>query len=166
VKVDLEEMRVDTCYHEAVHVVFDHHAGLTIRQVYVTEKLDAMCISAVPVNPYPWQAMDQAVGCFAGEIASFRRRRRQRPSVPFDDFVSEEDVYEELAELEGTECDELQALRMLRIAASTGFYGDLEDCYAMALARAARDVEVWWPEIVAVAERLRYAGRLDGGECV
>ena len=36
----------------------------------------------------------------------------------------------------------------------------------MALASAARDVEFWWPEIVAVAERLRETGRLDGEECV
>jgi hypothetical protein len=43
---------------------------------------------------------------------------------------------------------------------------DLEACYTEALARAKGDVEVWWPEIVAVAERLRDAGRLDGGECV
>jgi hypothetical protein len=166
VKVDFEEMRVDTCYHEAAHVVFDYHAGLIIRHVYVTEKLDAMCVSARPVNPYPWQAMDQAVGLFAGEIAAHRRCGRQRPSVPFDQFVSQEDVYEELAELEGTECDDFQALKMLRIAASSEIYGDLEACYTMALARATRDVEVWWPEIVAVAERLRDAGRLDGGECV
>jgi hypothetical protein len=166
VKADFEEMRVDTCYHEAAHVVFYYHAGLIIRQVYVTEELDAMCISALPVNPYPWQAMDHAVGLFAGEIASFRRRGRQWLSVPFDEFVSEVDVYEELAELEGTECDDFQALKRLRIAASSEIYGDLEACYTMALARATRDVEVWWPEIVAVAERLRDAGRLDGEECV
>jgi hypothetical protein len=36
----------------------------------------------------------------------------------------------------------------------------------MAVASAARDVELWWPEIVAVAERLRETGRLDGEACV
>jgi hypothetical protein len=166
VKLDREQARIDTCYHEAAHAVFDYNAGLIIRQVYVTEKLSAMCISAIPVPPYPWQAMDQAVGLFAGEIAVRRRHGRQWQSVPFDTFVSDEDVYEDLAELEGAECDELQALKLLRIAASSGICGDLEACYTEALARAKGDVEVWWPEIVAVAERLRDAGRLDGGECV
>jgi hypothetical protein len=166
VKLDREEMRVDTCYHEAAHVVFDYHARLTIRYVYVTEKLNAMCVSAVPVNPYPWDAMDQAVGLFAGEIAVRRRHGRQWQSEPFDEFVSDEDLYEEMFEFEGTECDELQALKMLRIAASSDLYGDLQECYEMALARATRDVEFWWPEIVAVAERLRETGRLDGEECV
>jgi hypothetical protein len=159
-------MRIDTCYHEAAHAVFDYQAGLTIRYVYVTEKLNAMCVSAKPVNPYPWQALDEAVGLFAGEIAAYRRSGEQRPSMPFDEFVSGEEVYEDLAELEGTECDELQALKMLRIAASLEIYGDLEDCYAMALAKATQDVGLWWPEIVAVAERLRETGRLDGEECV
>jgi len=102
-----------------------------------------MCISATPVNPYPWQAMDLAVGLFAGEIAVYRRSGQQKPPAPFDKFVSEEVVYEEMAELEGTECDELQALKMLRIAASSGFYGDLEACYTEALARATWDVELW-----------------------
>ena len=165
-KVDREEMRIDTCYHEAAHAVFDYLAESTIRYVYVTEQLNAMCVSATPVNPYPWQAMDQAVGLFAGEIAVHRRSGQQKPPEPFDEFVSDEDLYEEMFELEGTECDELQALKMLRIAASSGIYGDLEACYTMAVARATRDVEVWWPEIVAVAERLRDAGRLDGEECV
>ena len=50
-KEEIEEMRVDTCYHEAAHAVFDYHARLTIREVYVTEELNAMCVSAVPVNP-------------------------------------------------------------------------------------------------------------------
>jgi hypothetical protein len=54
---------------------------------------------------------------------------------------------------------------MLRIAASAEYYGDLEACYTMALASAAQDVELWWPEIVAVAEPLREKGRLDGEEC-
>jgi hypothetical protein len=166
VKLDREQARIDTCYHEAAHVVFDYHAGLIIRHVYVTEKLNAMCVSSTPVNPYPWQAMDQAVGLFAGEIAVHRRSGQQKPPVPFDKFVFDEDVYEDLAEHEGAECDELQALKMLRIAASSGIYGDLKDCYAMALASAVRNVELWWPEIVAVAERLRENGRLDGGECV
>jgi hypothetical protein len=166
VKLDREQARIDTCYHEAAHVVFDYLAGLTIRYVYVTEKLNAGCVSATPDNPYPWQAMDQAVGLFAGEIAVHRRSGQQKPSVPFDEFVSDEDVYEDLAELEGAECDELQALKMLRIAASSGFYSDLKDCYTEALARATWDVEVWWPGIVAVAERLREKGRLDGEECV
>jgi hypothetical protein len=166
VKVEeIEEMRVDTCYHEAAHAVFDYHARLTIRHVYVTEEGDAMCVSAVPVNPYPWQAMDHAVGLFAGEIAVYRRRGCQRPFVPFDEFVSDEDAYEELAELEGTEGDDLQALKMLRIAASSEIYGDLEACYTMALARATLNVEVWWPEIVTVAERLRETRYLDGEEC-
>jgi len=166
VKLDREQARIDTCYHEAAHVVFDYLAGLTIRYVYVTEKLNAMCVSATPDNPNPREAMDQALGLFAGEIAVHRRSGQQKPPVPFDKFVSEEVVYEELAELEGTECDELQALKMLRIAASSDLYGDLEACYTEALARATRDVEVWWPQIVAVAERLREKGRLDGEECV
>jgi hypothetical protein len=165
VKLDREQARIDTCYHEAAHAVFDYHVGLIIRHVYVTEKLNAMCVSAIPVNPYPWQAMDQAVGLFAGEIAVRRRHGRQWPSVPFDEFVFEEDLYEKRFELEGTECDELQALKMLRIAASSELYGDLEASYEMALERATQDVEVWWSEIVAVAERLRETGRLDGEEC-
>jgi hypothetical protein len=163
---EIEEMRVDTCYHEAAHAVFAYHARLPIRQVYVTEELDAMCVSGVPVYPTPWQAMDQAVGAFTGVIADYRRRGWQWSPIPFDEFVSEEASYEELSELEGTECDELQALKMLRIAASAGYYGDLEACYTMAVASAARDVELWWPEIVAVAERLRETGRLDGEACV
>ena len=87
-KLDLEQARIDTCYHEAAHAVFDYQAGLTIRYVYVTEKLNAMCVSAKPVNPYPWQALDEAVGLFAGEIAAYRRSGEQRPSMPFDEFVS------------------------------------------------------------------------------
>jgi len=43
VKLDREQARIDTCYHEAAHVVFDYLAGLTIRYVYVTEKLNAGC---------------------------------------------------------------------------------------------------------------------------
>jgi hypothetical protein len=166
VEIVLEQARIDTCYHEAAHAVFDYDAGLTIRFVYVTEKLNAMCVSAEPVNPYPWQAMDLAVGLFAGEIAVYRRSGGHKSHVPFDEFVSEEEIYVDLAEVEGTECDELQALKMLRIAASSDLYGDLEACYTMALARARQEVELWWPEIVAVAERLRETGRLDGGECV
>jgi hypothetical protein len=154
-KEEIEEMRVDTCYHEAAHAVFDYHARLPIRQVFVTEELDAMCVSGVPVNPHPWQAMEQSVGLFAGEIAVHRRRGWQKLPRTFDVFVSDEDAYEELAELEGTEGDDLQALKMRRSAASSEFYGDLEACYKMALERATLDVEVWWPEIVAVAERLR-----------
>ena len=42
----------------------------------------------------------------------------------------------------------------------------LEDCYAAAHNTAKRDVDLWWPEIVAVAERLRKTGYLDGEECV
>ena len=53
------------------------------------------------------------------EIAVYRRRGTQKPHVPFDEFVSKEWIYEELAELDGTECDEFQALKMLRIAASS-----------------------------------------------
>lgn len=165
-KLDLEQARIDTCYHEAAHAVFDYHAGLIIRHVYVTEKLNAECVSARPVNHNPWQAMDEAIGLFAGEIAVYRRCGRQKPHVPFDKFVSDEDAYQEMFELDGTECDELQALKMLRIAASSDLYGDLEDCYAMALASVVQDVELWWSEIVAVAERLRETGRLDGEECV
>lgn len=116
-KLDREEMRIGTCYHEAAHAVFDYLAELTIRYVYVTKKLNAMCVSATPVNPYPWQAMDLAVGAFAGEIAVHRRSGQQKPPEPFDEFVSDEDLYEQMFELEGTECDELQALKMLRIAA-------------------------------------------------
>jgi hypothetical protein len=132
-KEEIEEMRIDTCYREAAHAVFDYHARLTIREVYVTEELNAMCVSAVPVNPYPWQAMDRAAGLFAGLIADYRRRGWQWSPIPFDEFVSEEDSYEELSELYATECDELQALKMLRIAASAGYYGDLEPCYTMAV---------------------------------
>jgi hypothetical protein len=165
-KEEIEEMRVSTCYHEAAHAVFNYHARLPIRQVYVTEELDAMCVSGVPENPHPCQAMEHSVGLFAGVIAEYRRLGRPKAPITFEEFVSDEDAYEESAELDGNECDELQALKMLRIAASSDIYGDLEECYTMAVAWATRDVELWWPEIVAVAERLRETGRLDGEECV
>ena len=86
--------------------------------------------------------------------------------MPLDELVAEEDTLEELAEMDGTVGDELQALRMLRRAASSGMFGDLEACYAAARKTAERDVDLWWPEIVAVAERLRESGYLDGTECV
>jgi hypothetical protein len=44
------------------------------------------------VNPYPWQAMDQAVGLFAGVLAEYRRRGWQKSPTPFDEFVSDEVV--------------------------------------------------------------------------
>ncbi len=86
--------------------------------------------------------------------------------MPFDELVAEEDLLEELAEMDGTDVDGLSALKMLRRAALSRMFGDLEDCYAAAHKTAERDVDLWWPEIVAVAERLRETGYLDGEECV
>jgi hypothetical protein len=168
VKLDHEEMRIDTCYHEATHAVFYYHASFTIRRVYVTERLNAECVCAVPVEPYPYQALALASGLIAAEYAVYRRLGREVRPAPFEKFTNEAEVVLEMrqyGEPEG-EGDEGYALEMLRIMAESGWYGEIEDCYRLACDTAILNLGLWWPEIVAVAERLREEGRLDGEECV
>jgi len=165
---DKEQAKSDTLYHEATHAVFDHHAGFTIRRVYVTEKLNAECVSAVPVEPYPYQALALATGLIAAEYAVYRRLGSEVRPAPFGKFATEAEVMLEMrqyGEPEG-EGDEGYALEMLRIAAKSGWYGGVEDCYRLACDTAILNLGLWWPEIVAVAERLRGKGRLDGEGCV
>lgn len=164
--LDTETIRTGTCYHEAAHAVFDHHNGFITRRVYVTERLEAMCVTAVPVEPYPWQAFALACGLLAGEYAVHRRRGWSPRTLPFEEFVAEAEELRDLREWgdpEG-EGDIGRCLEMLRIAETLGIYGSLEDCYRMACESAVRNVEVWWEEIVAVAERLKETGYLDGAE--
>ncbi len=164
-RFDRVEVRRHTCFHEAAHAVLHHHAGLTLRWVYVSEESEGMCVSAVPVRPYPWQAMELAAGAFAGEVAVDRARGERRPPLSFDEFLSDEEVMEELAELEGMDCDELLALKMLRVAASSGLFGDLATCYAAARRSAENNVDLLWANITVVAERLEETGYLNGPEC-
>lgn len=167
-KLDFEEMRIETCYHEATHAVFDHHAGFTIRRVYVTEKLNAECVSAVPVEPYPYQALALATGLIAAEYAVYHRLGREVRPAPFGKFATEAEFVLELRQYGDSEGegDEGYALEMLRIAAESRWYGGIEDCYWLACDTAKLNLGLWWPEIVAVAERLRETRHLDGEECV
>lgn len=43
---------------------------------------------------------------------------------------------------------------------------DVEKSYKLACEEAARNIELWWNEIQAVAEKLVEVGSLDGDECV
>lgn len=171
--IDLKEIREDTCYHEATHAVFNYYANLTIRYVRVTAELDAICVSAQPVEPYPRQAMDYAVGLFAAEYAVYHMRGEVIPSKTFEEFVADAEAAIEEAESMGydpdvPQADDVSALRLLRRAASwrDNPWGDLEACYEAACSTAAQDLELQWPEIQALAERLSETGYLDGDECV
>jgi len=167
-KFDREEMRLETCYHEAAHAVLNHLNGFIVRRVYVTEKLNAMCVIAEPTVPYPEQASALACGLLAGEYAVDRRRGEPPSTLAFEKFVAEaEDMWEppEWGDPEG-EDDTTRCLEMLRIAETSEIYGTLEDCYRLACKNAWFNVETWWEEIVAVAEQLIEAKYLGGTEVV
>ncbi len=133
----------------------------------MTEEL-AECVTAVPVEPYPWQALSRATGLLAGEYAVYRRRGKQVRPKPFEEFVAEaEDILELRAEGEPEgESDEGYAFEMLQVAAGSGLCEGLEDCYRLACKTAILNLGLWWSEIAAVAEQLREIGELSGEEVV
>ena len=165
---DWEEMQLETCYHEAAHAVFDHHNGFIVRRVYVTEKLNAMCVTAEPTDPDPEQAFALACSLLAGEYSVDRSRGSPLRTLTFEEFVAEAEEMWELREWgdpEGEE-DTIRCLEMLRIAETSGIYGTLEKCYRLACKTAELYIEWWWEEIVAVAEQLMETKYLDGAEVV
>jgi hypothetical protein len=170
-RTDFEATRVDTCFPEAAHAVFDYFANFEIRWVYVTDELEAMCVSALPVEPLMWQAMNIATGLFAGEEAVDRRHGERRPYSSFDEFASEVWLLQE-EDPDGSlgllNCDATQAMKMLERVASwpDNPWGNIEKCYRFARKTAALDVDCMWPQICCVAERLVEVGYLDGEECV
>jgi len=167
-KFDREEMRLETCYHEAAHAVLNHLNGFIVRRVYVTEKLNAMCVTAEPRIPYPWQAFALACSLLAGEYAVDRQCEQPPRTLTFEKFVAEAEVTWESYECGDPEREDdfVRCLEMLCIAAPSGIYGTLEECYRLACEAAEHEVEVWWEEIVAVAEQLMEAKYLDGAEVV
>jgi hypothetical protein len=117
--------------------------------------------------------MVYAVGLFAAEYAVYQMRGEALPRKTFEKFVADAEVEIEEAESLGydsdfSEPDDVRALRLLRRVASwrDNPWGDLEACYEAACSTAAQDLELRWPEIQAVAERLLEIGYLDGDECV
>jgi hypothetical protein len=116
------DLRSDTCYHEAAHVVFDYHAGRTIRYVQVPEDLkQSRCMSAIPVNPFPWEGIELAASGIAGEYAVYRRRGQKIVHKPFDEFCESVRIAEEKAEAANEEAndDEVMALRVLERMANS-----------------------------------------------
>lgn len=156
------ETKIDTAYHEAAHAVFDYNNRLKIRHVYATDKRWE-CVSAWPVEPRWWEALELASGVFAGEMAVYRRRGRTDLAGWLNSFEEfEEDVL--CSEWEDEVRDSVRAMELLRIAADAPDPGDLENCYGRSLEIARLRLGAWWPWIVAVAERLLEVGELEGAE--
>lgn len=165
-----EEIRADICYHEAAHAVFAYHARLPIRRVFVTEELEAICVTYRLPKPYPRQGVELAAVYLAGEHALWRRRGQPRPRVTFDDFAVGAEV-EAKGFADGLDAyagDYAGALELVQLAANDpgNPWGGIEGCYEAACRIAASNVVRWWDEISAVAERLREVGCLEGDECI
>ena len=95
----------------------------------------------------------------------YRRRGRSPKILLFGEFIAEAEATLELREWGEPEGDDDgRCLEMLRICADLGNYGTLEDCYQLACKSAVLNVESWWEEICAVAERLKETGQLDEAE--
>jgi hypothetical protein len=113
--------------------------------------------------------MELAAELFAGEIAVDCWRGETRTPLWFAEWASEmwESEEEDPDASLGETDDNTQAMRMLKIAASWqgNPWRDLEACYLTARKTATRNVNLWWPEIVAVAERLIEVEHLSEDEC-
>lgn len=165
--VSYDEIRLDSCYHEAAHAVFDYRAGFAIRYVSVEtpgrSDLRDVCMSQTTTAP--WQAVQVASGLLAGEMAVYRLHGEQKPAV-------EPSAWAEfcLACVEqhwpgGDDNDDVRASRLLSGAVEYGALPSVEVGYEEARRFAVLHLSQWWGAVVAVAEALRDRGRLEGGAC-
>lgn len=191
----LRDLVMDTAYHEAAHAVFDYRDGLPVRYVSVdTDGSGArqdICVSARPVEPLAYQCVEFAGGLLAAEWSAYKRRGRDLPVRPFEEFA--EEVYDmeeddwEYQEATGLYPDEVSAMRLLERAARlneamlphTDYsripegerepfvaadkrMATVEGCYEAACRHGLFCLDVEWTFIQAVAARLFETGYLTG----
>lgn len=168
---DKERPDLDTCYHEAAHAVLDTELGFEVRWVRVRGDIHDgdICMTAVPVHPFQWQAFDLAVSALAGEFAVYRYHGWERPRPNFADFIEEIEFDIDTGSEHG-DSDDARALALLKIRVGNGIISPpnpsetLREWLEIAWDEAELRVAELWPEIVAVAERLARSGYLDGEE--
>lgn len=189
-----EKLRREIAYHEAGHAVFHIMQGTTVHYVSIWAdgpdyrgscRSDIRCI--VTPDGYvvlPWQALDRAVATLAGDIAMWKQAGETYP------WGSWEELIEQIEELEGrddSDESEIKDLTNIRYFCKTGAdFGQFleinsrddlpeemdsalppstpEEAFEQALSAAEQRVDLSWPAIEKVAERLMEVGRLSGDE--
>ncbi len=162
-----DEMRLDSCYHEAAHAVFDYRAGFAIRYVSVETPgrydLRDVCMSETTMAPT--QAVQVASGLLAGELAVYRLRGEQKPAVEPSAWAEVCLACVEEAWDGGDDNDDVRAFRLLSAAVDHDVLPSVEVGYEEARSFAALHLSQWWSVVIVVAEALREQGRLEGDAC-
>jgi hypothetical protein len=187
----IEELMRSMAYHEAAHAVIYVMHGKTIRDVFITTEyggcvtdLDHLNIPGDPV-PLPWQALGRTVAVLAGDIAMHKQAGQVYPWRSWGELVERSEELERSGDSDDLENDDITKVRRYcKIAAGFGMWMKMslpaelpegmpplqlppstpEEAFEQALSAAEQRVDVCWPAIEDVAERLVEVGHLTGEE--
>jgi hypothetical protein len=174
---------VDMAEGHTVRYVSIETEGTDYRDICVTS-VDHCDVPGVGLIPAPWQALGHAISTIAGNVAMWREfgKTRTYPWDSWEKIMKECAEIEELGDPDELECDTTKIREYCEAAALFGQTVKMptpdevpegapppppslrtaKEAYEVALERAEHRVNVYWPVITNVAEKLMEVGYLTG----